>query len=183
MRLIAAVSAVFGAAALAAGALAQDQDDYRLVLDERAGSYRYLESSTRDCCTAYSDALKAYGPPTHLRRDRKLCLVTWRDRGVKVAFAGRGCTAGALDRSAWYGLRLFGRRWHTTTGLRLRQRLAGVRRTYPQSSWQQRGGPRGQPWLVLQRRVVNGVRYVALAGQFNRRGRLVVIHVPAAYVY
>ena len=177
------VSAVVGAAALAASGLAQGQDEYRLVLDDRAGTYRYLDSVTRDCCTAYSDALKAFGTPTHFRREAKLCLVTWRDRGVKVAFAGRGCRAGALQSSSWYGLRLFGRRWHNVKGLRIRQRVAGVRRIHSRSSWQPRGGPHGQPWLVLERRVVNGLRYVGLAGQFNRRGRLVVIHVPAAYVY
>ena len=177
------VSAVVGAAALAAGALAQSEDEYRLVLDDRAGTYRYLDSVTRDCCTAYSDALKAFGTPTHFRREAKLCLVTWRDRGVKVAFAGRGCRAGALQSSSWYGLRLFGRRWHHVKGARIGQPLAAVRRNYPHARWQPKGGPHKQPWLVLQRRVVNGLRYVGLAGQFNRRGRLAVIHVPAAYVY
>ncbi len=183
MRLVAALSAVVVAGLLAGGAGGQDQDDYVLALGDRAGTYRYLDSTTRDCCTAYSDALKAFGTPTHFRRDRNLCLVTWRDRGVKVAFAGRGCRVGALRSSSWYGLRLFGRRWHNVEGLRLRQRLAAVRRIYPRSRWQPRGAPHGQPWLVLQRRVVNGLRFVALAGQFNHRGRLVVIHVPAAYVY
>ncbi len=183
MRRIAVLTAVLAAAVLTGGAVAQDRDDYLLVMDSRAGPYRYLDSVTRDCCTAYADAVKAFGKPTHVRRDANLCLVTWRQRGLKVAFAGRGCTAQALGSSAWYGLRLFGRRWHNVKGIRIGQRLSGVRRIYPRAVWQPRGGPQRQPWLVLQRRVVNELRFVALAAQFNRFGRVAVIHVPAAYVY
>jgi hypothetical protein len=183
MRWIAVLVALAAPAVVATGAGAQERDDYLLVMDARAGPYRYLESVTRDCCTAYADALEAFGTPTHFRREANLCLVTWRHRGLKVAFAGRGCSAGALRSSAWYGLRLFGRRWHNVKGVRIGQQLAGVRRIYPHAAWEPKGGPQKQPWLVLQRRVVNELRFVALAAQFNRFGRVAVIHVPAAYVY
>ena len=180
-----ATVAVVATAALAGRGAAAEPNDRLLVLDQRAGPYRYLESSTKDCCTAYTDALAAFGAPTHIRRDARTCLVTWRLSGVKVVFAGapKGCTTGSLRKASWYGLRLFGRGWHDEAGLRIGQTLARVRATYPGARWERKGGPHGQRWLVLQRRVVNGVRFVGLAGQFNPRGRLASIHVPAAYVY
>lgn len=180
---VALLLVVVTSAAMVGSGAAQDPSNRLLVLEQRAGAYRYLDSTRRDCCTAYADALKAFGTPTHFRRDANLCLVTWRHSGIKVAFAGSGCRAGSLRLSAWYGLRLFGRDWHTVKGLHIGQRVATVRKIYPHASWQPRGGPGKRPWLVLQRKVVNELRFVALAGTFNRLGRLAVIHVPAAYVY
>lgn len=173
------------AALLAGSGVAAEPNDRLLVVDQRAGPYRYLESTTGNCCTAYADAVKSFGDPTHVRREARSCLVTWRLSGLKVVFAGvRGaCTATALRKASWFGLRLFGRGWHDEEGLRVGQTIARVRTIYPAARWERRGGPNRQPWLVLQRRAVNGVRFVALAAQFNPRGRLAAIHVPAAYVY
>ncbi len=173
------------AASLAGSGVAAEPNDRRLVLDQRAGPYRYLESTRRDCCTAFTDAVKSFDAPTHIRREGRTCLVTWRLSGLKVVFAGvRGaCTAASLRKSSWFGLRLFGRGWRNQKGLRVGQTLKRVRSLYPDARWAPRGGPNRQPWLVLERRVVNSVRFVALAAQFNPRGRLAAIHVPAAYVY
>jgi hypothetical protein len=180
-----AVGLVAAALVVVSGAAAAEPNDRLLVVDQRAGPYRFLESAARPCCTAYSDAVKAFGEPTHIRREARTCLVTWRLSGLKVVYAGvRGaCTATSLRRASWFGLRLFGRGWHNVKGLRIGQSLARVRALYPAARWERRGGPNRQPWLVLQRRVVNGVRFDALAAQFNPRGRLAAIHVPAAYVY
>ncbi len=173
------------AALLAGSGSAAEPNDRLLVVDQRAGPYRYLESARRACCTAYPDAVKAFDEPTYIRREARSCLVTWRLSGLKVVFAGvRGpCTAATLRKSSWFGLRLFGRGWHNVAGLRIGQRIARVRSLYPGARWEPRGGPSRQPWLVLQRKVVNGVRFDALAAQFNPRGRLASIHVLAAYVY
>jgi hypothetical protein len=181
----AALAAVAAVSLLAASGSAAEPNDRRLVLGERAGPYRYLASVRRDCCTAYTDAVKAFGGPTHVRRASNTCLVTWRLSGLKVVFAGarRACTSATLRKTSWFGLRLFGRGWHDETGLRIGQPLARVRALYPGARWERRGGPGRQPWLVLKRRTVNGLRFDALAAQFDPRGRLASIHVPAAYVY
>ena len=42
------------AAVLAGTGTAAEPNDRTLVLNERAGAYHYLASTTRDCCTAYS---------------------------------------------------------------------------------------------------------------------------------
>lgn len=179
------VAGLVAAGLLAGSAAAAEPNDRLLLLGERAGPYRYLASVTRECCTAYSDAVRAFGKPTHIRRDANTCLVTWGLSGLKVVFAGarRACTTATLRRTSWFGLRLFGRGWHDGNGLRIGQPLARVRALYPASRWARRGGPNRQPWLVLKRRTVNGLRFVALAAQFDPRGRLAAIHVPAAYVY
>ena len=173
------------AAVLAGTGTAAEPNDRTLVLNERAGAYHYLASTTRDCCTAYSDAVAAFGSPTHFRRNSNTCLVTWRNHGIKIVFAGiRGaCTEGSLRKASWYGLRLFGRGWHDDHGLRIGKPLAKVKALYPKATWERKGAPGKEPWLVLQRRVVNGLHFVALAGRFNRRGQLAAIHVPAAYIY
>lgn len=181
----ATVVGLVAAALLAGSGTAAEPNDRLLVVDQRAGPYRYLESATRACCTAYADAVRSFGNPTHIRREARTCLVTWRLSGLKVVFAGvRGaCGEASLRKASWSGLRLFGRGWRNEAGLRIGQTRTRVLSIYPAARWERRGGPNGQPWLVLQRRVVNGVRFDALGAQFNPRGRLAAIHVPSAYVY
>jgi hypothetical protein len=89
MRTIAPLLVVVTLATLASApsAAVSPTNDYLLVLDQRAGPYRFLDSSKSGHADAYSAALAAFGTPTRFLVDGNLCRVTWATAGVPVGFA------------------------------------------------------------------------------------------------
>lgn len=179
-RLLTAIVCVAAVAAAAAHAL--PRNDYLLILDHRAGPHRYLDSFAKGKPGAYSAALDAFGTPTRFRPNGNLCRVTWASTGITIGFASglRPCAAGSLFESAWYGMTLFGPKWHNRLGIRVGDPVANVRRRYPKARFQESGFPN---WLVLVRRKQDEFDFVLLAVVVNRLGRVTSIEVPAAYIY
>ena len=178
---LAIASAAAGLLILSAGASAA-RNDYLLVLDKRAGPYRYLESFERGEPGAYEAALTAFGKPTRSRATGNFCRVTWAAAGVTIRFASRPrpCVTRNLLLAAWYGMSLHGRGWHNRTGVRVGDAVAKIRRLYPRARVER---PLGRPWLVLARRRVDEFDFIRLAVAVSRNGRVAAIEVPAAYVY
>ena len=184
MRAI-AVACLIGLSALAFAApphAAGPKNDRLLILDQRAGQYRYLDSFDNGAADAYSQALAAFGRPSRFRLTGNLCRVTWASAGVSVGFASdtHPCSTASLFRSAWYGMSLFGRTWHTQVGVRVGDSVAKVRRLYPHARFDTEAG---RAWLVLARRRQDEFNFVILAVAVNRIGVVTSIEVPAAYVY
>jgi hypothetical protein len=163
-------------------ALAAPRNDYLLVLEHRTGPYSYLDSFRRGKPDAYSAALKAFGTPTRFLVEGNLCRVSWAGAGITIGFASdlHLCSTGSLFRSAWYGLTLFGPKWHTRVGIRIGDPISRVRRLYPKARFQTDGA---RNWLVLVRRKQDEFNFVLLAVAIDRLGRVTSIEVPAAYVY
>lgn len=176
------VCVVLAALAAAVASQALPRNDYLLILDHRAGPYRYLDTFEQGEPDAYSAALQAFGTPTRFRVDGNLCRVTWASSGITVGFASglRPCATGSLFQSAWYGLTLFGQEWHNRLGIRVGDPVSKVRRLYPKARFQAYGA---RNWLVLVRRKQQEFDFVLLAVAINRLGRVTSIEVPAAYVY
>jgi hypothetical protein len=174
---------MLGAGVLAAAAPVPG-GDRTLVLDQRAGNYRYLAAFRGPGRSGYADAIDAFGSPSSYSvRWSQLCLVRWNAVGAAVKFIGRPgrpCSAGRLFEAAWYGMTLYGRGWHTRGGLQIGQPYGGVRRLYPRAKFETVNGRR---WLVLARRRQDEFNFVILAVRFNRAGRVAAIEVPAAYVF
>src|SRR3954463_11845709 len=115
---------VLALAAAGAADAARPANDYLFVLNERAGPYRYLaqpEPGVGD----FPPAVAAFGRPStvgpgpHGGAGRG----TGADIGLAVSYAGTlSCSERALAHPAlWYGMSLFGRRWHTTRGVHVGQ--------------------------------------------------------------
>ena len=158
------------------------RNDYLLVLDRRAGPYRYLESFERGRPGAYVSALAAFGKPTRARASANFCRVTWAASEITIRFASRPrpCVRSNLRAAAWYGMSLHGRRWHNRKGVRVGDRVAEVRRLYPNARFER---PLGKPWLVLARRRVDEFDFIRLAVAVSRDRRVASIEIPATYVY
>ena len=177
-----ATSLTAAAVALVSAVAGAGTNDYLLVLEKRAGPYRYLESFERGKPPAYEAALDAFGAPTRARAVGNFCRVTWRSAGITIRFASRPrpCLRRNLALAAWYGMSLHGRNWHNRTGVRVGAPIATVRRVYPGARLDR---PLGKPWLVLLRRRVDEFDFIRLAVAVGRNGRVASIEVPAAYVY
>lgn len=173
---------VLAALAAALSAQAASHNDFLLILDHRAGPYRYLDAFEEGKPDAYSAALEAFGAPTRFRVDGNLCRVTWASPGITVGFASglRPCATGSLFQSAWYGLTLFGTEWHNRLGIRVGDPVSRVKRLYPKARFQLFGA---RNWLVLVRRKQQEFDFVLLAVAINRLGRVTSIEVPASYIY
>ena len=158
------------------------RNDFLLVLDRRAGPYRYLESFERGKPGAYGAAIAAFGKPTRARASGNFCRVTWAAAGITIRFASRPrpCLRRNLGIAAWYGMSLHGRKWHNRTGVRVGAPIAAVRRLYPGARLER---PLGKPWLVLVRRRVDEFDFIRLAVAVSAGGQVASIEVPAAYVY
>jgi hypothetical protein len=171
----AAVVAV-AAVVVAAPSAAVPRNDFLLVLDVRAGPYRYLGAGS------YAAAVAALGPPTQARATANVCRVSWRRAGITVSFATAPppCSARGLREAAWYGMTLHGRRWRNTRGLRVGDSVAKVRRLYPGARFERRVP--GRLWLVLVRRRRDELDLARLAVAVER-GRVAAIEVPAGYVF
>lgn len=171
------------AAAAASGTSARtDANDHLLVLDQRAGPYRYLDGFVRNTKPrAYELAVNAFGHPSRFKADGNLCRVTWRSAGITVGFASelQPCATGHLYEAAWYGMTLFGPGWHTRTGVRVGGTLASVRHAYPNAHFV--SGRAG--WLVLIQKRDQELLFTKLAVTVDRAGIVRTIEVPADYVY
>jgi hypothetical protein len=163
-------------------AMAEPANDYLLILDSRAGPYRYWDSFKKGKPDAYSAALAAFGTPSRFRAEGNLCRVTWRSVGITIGFASqlRPCATQNLFNSAWYGLTLFGRRWHNRFGIRVGMTVAEVRKRYPSADFD---SPLRRPWLVLLWKRDHEFRFIHLAVAVDRSGKVTSIEVPATYIY
>lgn len=184
--------ALFGLLALLWGCLAAPslfaraaptpRNDSLLILDHRAGPLAYLHSFDKGAPEAYSAALAAFGTPSSFKTDGNLCRVTWQNAGVTVGFASalRPCSTGQLFHAAWYGMSLWGARWHNRLGLRVGQTIAQVRRLYPKARFDTN---LNSQQLVLLRKRVDEFNFIHLAVVVDRSGRVTSIEVPATYIY
>jgi hypothetical protein len=172
-----ASAVVVGAAS--AFASSPPRNDHLLVLDVRAGPYRYLAAFKPRHVRAYEAARAAFGTPSRFRTSGNVCRVAWAAAGVSVGFASedRPCAPGHLAEAAWYGMTLFGSGWHNRTGVRIGATVQEVRRAYPHARFD---GPRKLD-LVMKRQ--DEFLFVKLAVVLDRGGRVRAIEVPAAYVY
>jgi hypothetical protein len=183
VRQVVALGVVVATTTALGAPAALPRNDYLLVLDRRAGPYRYLDSFRDGRPGAYDAAVAAFGEPSRLRARSNICDVTWPDPGVTVALAGglpRPCSAATLRGAAWYGMSLFGPRWHNRLGIRVGDPVTKVRGAYPKARLER---PLGKPWLVLVRRKRAEFDLIVLAVAVNRAGRVASIEVPAAYVF
>ena len=159
---------------------APPRNDYLLILDQRAGPYGYLQSFEKNKPGAYSAALGAFGRPNRFRSDGNLCHVTWVAAGVTVGFASaapRPCASRNLFTSAWYGMSLFGKKWHNRLGLHVGDTIQHVRKLYPGATFE------GGSLLALLHRRDQELLFTRLAVKVNRLGRVTSIEVPAGYIY
>jgi len=181
--LIAGVLFALGAGAVWAAAPVPG-GDRTLILDQRAGNYRYLAAFKGPGRSGYADAIAAFGSPSSYSvRWSQLCLVRWTAAGADVKFIGRPgrpCSADRLFEASWYGMTMYGEGWHTSRRLRIGQPYRGVRRLYPKARFETVNGRR---WLVLARRRQDEFNFIILAVRFDRAGRVAAIEVPAAYVF
>jgi hypothetical protein len=163
------------------GATVIPPNDRLVVLDQRAGPYRYLDAFKPGHKHAYEAALAALGSPSSFKVVSNLCRVTWRGAGLTVGFASENhpCATGHLYESAWYGLTLFGTGWHTRTGIRIGSTVADVRHRYPGAHFDRTRA--GLLILVAQRH--QELLFTKLAVSVDRGGHVRTIEVPAAYVY
>jgi len=162
----------------AGGSAAQPRNDFLLVLDKRAGPYRYLTSFKKGVGD-YPPAVAAFGRPSSVRD----CWATWRAAGISVYFVNpERCTPQALASQPvlWYGMRLFDRRWHTTRGIHVGQPEAEVRRIYPDARLDRNTRP---PQLVLVHHRIDEFDFTALAVTIGRDGRVATIEVPPQWIY
>jgi hypothetical protein len=158
------------------------RNNYLLILDHRAGPLAYLRSFERGGPEAYSAALSAFGNPSSFKRDGNLCRVTWKSAGITIGFASalRPCSTAQLFHASWYGMSLWGSRWHNRVGLRVGQSIAQVRRRYPRARFD---SDLNNNQLVLLRKRVDEFNFVHLAVVVDRSGRVTSIEVPATYIY
>jgi hypothetical protein len=175
---LAAICAMF--LATSGAVAAPPRNDYLLILDQRTGPYRYLQSFEKNKPDAYSAALAAFGSPNRFRNDGNLCHVTWLASGVTVGFASVAptpCAVRSLFTSSWYGMSLFGRKWHNRLGLHVGDTIQHVRRLYPGATFE------GGSLLALLHRRDQELVFTRLAVKINRLGRVTSIEVPADYIY
>jgi hypothetical protein len=158
------------------------RNDYLVILDHRTGPFAYLHSFDKGGPEAYTSALAAFGQPSSFKTDGNLCRVTWQNAGITVGFASalRPCSTGQLFHSSWYGLSLWGTRWHNQLGLRIGQTIAQVRRLYPNARFDTNLNSQK---LVLLRKRVDEFNFIHLAVIVDRSGRVNSIEVPATYIY
>lgn len=125
-------------------------NDYTLVPGTRAGPYRYLEALRAG--RSYPAAVAAFGPGKPVSQAGNLCTVRFEAAGADVSFAGRpsACAKANLARGAWYGLRLWGSRWHTARGLKVGDGVARVRAVYPKATLHRSAGQTSY-WLSTWR--------------------------------
>jgi len=163
---------------------AAPKNDFLLVLDQRAGPYRYFDSFKKGKPDAYTAALAAFGKPTRFRSEpgTNACPVTWGEAGITITFASyppRPCSAASLFTSAWLGMTLFGPRWHNRLGIGVGDSITAVRRAYPAATFDRYQ----RDWLVLRRLRVDEFNFIHLAVVVNRYGRVTSIEVPPTYIY
>ncbi len=158
------------------------RNDYLLILDHRAGPFAYLRSFNKGAPDAYSDALAAFGTPSRFKPSYNFCDVTWRSAGITISFASapKPCAPAQLFGAAWYGMSLWGSRWHNRLGIHVGSSIAEVRRLYPQAKF---ASDAQSNWLVLLRKRIDEFNFVHLAVAVNRTGRVTSIEVPATYIY
>ena len=180
MRWVTAIVALFcGVLVVAGTSSALPRNDHLLYLDKRAGPYRYLDGFSKGRPDAYTAALNAFGRPNSFLSDGNLCHVKWAGAGVTVGFASAApspCAASNLFTSSWYGMSLFGARWHTLRGLRVGSTIQQVRKLYPGAKFE------GSLLALLHRRDQE-LLFTTLGVKVDRLGRVTSIEVPAGYIY
>lgn len=160
---------------------ASSSHDYKLVLRDRAGPYRYWRTLTEG--RAYQRAIAAFGRPSARGKDTpesNVCTVRWETQGIDVGFAWAAgpCRATNLGRATWAGMRLFGGRWTTSEGLRVGDQVARIRRFYPKARFVSRPPAPGEWWLVVERMGELGVQPLLVAEV--GAGRVIAFRVPPA---
>ena len=170
------------ACALATTAAAVPRNDFALVINERAGPYRYIQELKRG--RSYEAAVAAFGLPSSRRAESNLCTVRWAGTGIDINFASRpnACARAQLTHGAWYGMRLWGPRWHTLKGLRIGDAAGRVKKLYPRAALHTT--PRGLPsyWLASWR-LEPGTPLSPLVEAQLRGGRVSAVVVHAGYIY
>jgi hypothetical protein len=132
------------------------------TLIQASATFQRLGDFWIDKNPSYGGALEALGPSTSCRLvggrpDR--AVANWYGLGVRITLATyglipddeTGCTAPDSIRIA--GIRVTGKRWKTSLGLRVGSSLAELRRTYPRAVRGRRDGwPRPNAWWLVTRR-------------------------------
>jgi hypothetical protein len=171
------------ACALAATAAALPRNDFTLVIKERAGPYRYVEALKRG--RSYQDAIAAFGLPSSRTSEpnSNLCTVRWVSIGIDIHFASRlnPCARTHVTHSAWYGMRLWGPRWHTVKDLRIGDAAARVKTLYPQATLHGKP-PQASYWLATWRLEPDTPLSALIEAQLTG-GRVSALVVHAGYVY
>jgi hypothetical protein len=113
-------------------------------------------------------AIRAYGPTTSRRGGGEVCRVRWANLGVNIrfqSFAGTGSSCQPRIGRAQKAVVKGDRRWRTTEGLRLGDRVARITQLYPNAKRTRRGFrliegilPFGRPvrYAVLGARIIDG---------------------------
>lgn len=127
----------------------------------------------------YANAVAAFGRPSGRRAEGNLCRVSWRDLGLSMGFVGQGCSGTA---GAWYGASVSDRRWRTDRGLRVGDSVAQMRRLYPAATYRRERG-RQPYWSLLRYKTDPSLGVMDTLAATVRDGRVVVIEIPAAYVF
>jgi hypothetical protein len=170
----------FIALALAATAAASPRNDFTLVIKERAGPYRYLEALKGG--RSYGAAIAALGLPSSREPNSNLCTLRWASIGIDIHIASRlnPCARAHVTHGAWYGMRLWGPRWHTHKGLRIGDAAARVKKLYPRATLHTT--PRPAYWLATWRLEPDTPLSPLVEAQLSG-GRVSVLIVHAGYVY
>jgi hypothetical protein len=156
------------------------RNDFRIVLDERIGPYRYLDAL--DHGRSYPAAVAAFGRVSARGLEANLCVVRWRSIGLEVDFAAatRPCSRAELARSAWYGATAYTRRWSTARGLRVGDGERRLRALYPHARFRDRP-PEAPTWSLVRRRVDEFNFELLSATVWN--GKVRSITLGPGYVY
>lgn len=180
----------WAALALTAGVLAISPsagaagNDFTFVLKERAGPYRYWEALLKG--QSYDAAIAAFGLPSSRGTEyhSNLCTVRWNGAGIDVGFASRlsPCARVNLARGAWYGMRLWGARWHTLRGLRVGDPASRVKRIYPKATFHTKPPQPPSYWIATWRLEPDTPLSPLLEAEISG-GRVAALVVHAGYVY
>lgn len=170
------------ACAFAATGAASPRNDFTLAINERAGPYRYIQALKRG--QSHAAAIAAFGNPSSRSADSNLCTVRWAGSGIDIHFASRPnpCARARLTRGAWYGMRLWGPRWHTRKGLRIGDAAARVKRLYPRATLHTKPPQVPSYWLATWRLEPDTPLSPLVEAQL-RGGRVSALIVHAGYIY
>lgn len=142
--------------------------------DERIGTFAVKADGT------LGGAIRAFGQPSHLRRQGESCVVTWVRHGLTIFFYNLGGRNPCALRFGHFSKAILGgERWRTGKGLRVGMPARVIPRYYPRATFH-RGLRFNWPsgwWLAMRRSPFgNGDEYPGLLAE-TRRGLVLSFQV------